>query len=139
MDHMRIDLKFPYSEKWRIGYLVTNKEPRRNVVLFNSETDRSTVSYARYLMSSHLGRFLRSDEVVDHINNDRMDDRIENYQILTPAENTRKSAKGITYRSFVCPVCKTNFELEVRQCHKSSDPTCSRSCGGKKSHWKKGN
>lgn len=131
---MKIDLEYPYSGKWCLGYLVTNKEPRRNVVLFNSHSDRTTVSYARYLMSVHLGRMLEKHEVVDHINNDKMDDRIENYQILTMAENTRKSAKGITYRSFTCPVCSIEFSIEARQSHREN-PTCSRSCGSKKSHW----
>jgi hypothetical protein len=33
--------------------------------------------------------------VVDHINNDRMDNRLENIQILTGAENTRKYWKEV--------------------------------------------
>lgn len=133
---MKIDLEFPFNDKWKKGYLVINKEPRRNVILYNSHTDRTTISYARYLLSVSLGRILDRNEVVDHINNDKLDDRLDNYQILSPAANVRKSAKGKTYREFVCPVCGTHFKLESRQSHKAN-PTCSRSCGGKKSHWKK--
>lgn len=43
--------------------------------------------YYRALMEAHLGRELRSDEVVHHINGDQTDDRIENLQVLTRAEH----------------------------------------------------
>lgn len=133
---MRINLEFPFTEKWKKGYLVTNKEPRRNVILYNSPTERSTVSYARYLMSVSLGRMLERHEVVDHINNDKLDDRIDNYQIISPAENTRKSSKGITYKDFICPVCNKEFKLEARQSHRR-EPACSRACGIKKAAYKR--
>lgn len=133
---MKIELEFPFNVKWKRGYLVTNKEPRRNVILYNSHTDRSTVSYARYLMSVSLGRLLGKAEVVDHINNDKLDDRLDNYQIISPTENVRKSSKGITYKEFVCPVCQVTFTLEARRFSGKTSPTCGKSCGGKKSHWK---
>ena len=131
---MKIELEFPFTEKWKKGYLVINKEPRRNVILYNSHADRTTISYARYLMSVSLGRMLDRNEVVDHINNDKLDDRLDNYQILSPAENNRKSAKGVTYKDFICPVCQCKFTLEARQFSGKVSPACSRSCGGKKAH-----
>lgn len=132
---MKIELKEPFRSKWKYGYLVENKEPRRNVILYNSDKDRTTVSYARYLMSCELGRFLDATEHVDHVNGDRMDDRIENYQILSPKENHNKSLRtGETLHDFVCPVCSKQFQLTSRQSHRLA-PTCSRKCGGVKSHW----
>lgn len=133
---MKIDLEYPYSEKWRSGYLVINKEPRRNVVLFNSSKDRTTVSYARYLMSVSIGRFLSDDEVVDHINNDKLYDRLDNYQIISRAENNRKSKKPARIEIRTCPVCMRDFEFESRNASTRKDPTCSRSCGAKKSRFK---
>lgn len=85
-------------------------------------------------MSVHLGTILSPDVVVDHINNDKMDDRIENLQILSTADNIRKSSKGVTKYLRVCPMCKTTFSIEARQLSGKTDPCCSRSCGGKKSH-----
>lgn len=125
---MKIELQEPYSKDWRLGYLVVNKEPRRTVILFNSDDDRSSVSYARYLMSVNLGRYLTRQEQVDHVDNDKTNDIIENLQILTPAENNRKSSKGLTYYEFVCPICRVGFKLTSQRSHKNS-PTCSRKCG----------
>lgn len=49
------------------------------------------MTYARWLMQEHLGRKLEPWEHVDHKDENRLNDLIENYQILTLAENTRKS------------------------------------------------
>jgi len=131
---MKIDLQIPYKKDWRAGYLVTNPENRRTVILFNNKKNRSSVSYARYLMACHLKRYLTLNEHVDHIDNDKTNDTIPNLQILTQAENSKKAAKGKTYRDFICPVCQKEFQLESRQSHKNQ-PCCSRKCGGIKSHW----
>jgi hypothetical protein len=49
--------------------------------------DGSLITYARGVMAGHIGRLLRSDELVHHINGDRTDDRIENLEIVTRAEH----------------------------------------------------
>jgi len=132
---MKIELQNPYAKDWKRGYIVINPEGRRTVILFNTCQDRSSVSYARYLMATHLKRYLDQHEHVDHIDNDKTNDVIENLQILTQAENSLKSAKGETLFSFMCPVCAKVFTLTARQSHKIN-PTCSKRCGGIKSHWK---
>lgn len=138
----KIELEEPFKSKWKYGYLVTNKEPRRNVILFNKDKDRTTISYARYLMSVHLGRELSKDEHVDHINNDRTDDRLENLQILTLAENSAKEAKrrGRILVEYECPVCKLIFTRRISNsnripCRKRSIICCTKRCSGKLSNW----
>lgn len=73
----------------------TRKDGRKHVIIYDTETQsRRTVSYPRYLMEQHLGRELLPEEQVDHINEDFTDDRIENLQLLSRAENNRKSNLG---------------------------------------------
>jgi hypothetical protein len=132
----KIELEYPYNERWRSGYLVTNKENRKTLILFNSCHDRSSTQYARYLLAVKLGRFLTNEETVDHIDNDKTNNSLDNLQILSRADNVRKECKKPDVR-LVCPVCgkvfyKTATQLRGRK-HKAerNQICCSRECGGK--------
>lgn len=48
----------------------------------------------RHVMSLHLGRQLRANEVVHHLNEDRADNRIENLAIMANGEHTRVHHSG---------------------------------------------
>ena len=137
MKNTKITLDFPYSEDYKAGYVNTNKEPRRILSLVRNDGTKTSTSYARYLMSCKLGRYLNSDEVVDHIDDDKLNDCLSNYQILTTRENNAKG-RSRTHRTLICPVCNEAFTKEARQVdHKIASgktPTCSRTCGGKWSH-----
>lgn len=137
----KIELEYPYTEYWTHAYMSQKKsgreKGRRNVTLVNRDTkERSSTSYARYLMSVHLKRMLNEDEHVDHINEDKTDDRIENYQILTLEQNNLKSAQSCTYLKADCPACgKTFFRrkncLSKSQLDKLTPLSCSKECGYK--------
>ena len=43
----------------------------------------------RFIMEQHLKRKLKRNEVVHHINGDKLDNRIENLQIMTLSEHSR--------------------------------------------------
>ena len=90
---MQITLKPPYSKKWKKGYLVTNDKKRQFVILYNSATDRKTISYPRYLMAVKLGRELKPGEHVDHKDNDVTNNKLSNLQIMTQTENNQKEGK----------------------------------------------
>lgn len=85
--------EYPY-DKYNL-YIVHHKKENRNYAVLtpiykNSELKRTTISYARYLMSVKLKRFLTVEETVDHIDNDRTNDSIENLQILSDKEDKKK-------------------------------------------------
>lgn len=132
MARTKIKLEYPFNQRWKYGYLVTNPEGRRNVILYNSHQDRTTISYARYLMSVHLGRFLEEHEHVDHIDGDKTNDTIENLQILTLAENNRKASPGKWCVDLICPNCGVLFTRPRNRTHlvvKTKRATfCSRTC-----------
>lgn len=75
---MKIDLKYPYSEKWKFGYIVTNSENRKTLILYNNCSDRTSTQYARYLLTIKLKRFLTEEETVDHIDGDKINDSLNN-------------------------------------------------------------
>lgn len=124
--------QYPF-EGYKLYVVLHKKEGRRmaNLVKINTNSkDRTTMSYARYLMSVHLGRFLTDDEHVDHKNDDKLDDRIGNFQILTQAENSAKyhvlHPKSMT--DLICPECNTSFQIESRNFKFKPNACCSRKC-----------
>lgn len=131
----KIELEYPYSNNWNSGYLVTNGEGRKTVILYNSNTDRSSTAYARYLVSVSIGRFLTNNEQVDHIDHDKTNDQLENLQILTLEENRRKEAArhGRIVVEMQCPVCDTSFVRRkgaspLVRCKSNQIAVCSKSC-----------
>lgn len=131
---MRIELEEPFVEDYKAAYVNTNKEPRRVCLLVRNDGTQTSMSYARYLMSCHLGRLLLPEEHVDHIDNDKMNDIISNYQILTKKDNIKKSAKGRKVVTLICPVCKLEFTRFHNRVSHKNNPTCSRKCGSIKGH-----
>lgn len=110
-------------------------------IIFQDGT-RTTVSYARYLMSISLGRILDKEEHVDHIDEDKANDNIDNLQLLSLKDNIVKHMtlkdKFSNDVELVCPVCGITFYRPPRNVnHKISKGkviTCSRKCGGVISH-----
>ena len=82
---MIIEVSEYYKNKGYIrAYLATNKEPRRVCMLRNVDGTTKSMSYAKYLYTSHYNCDVAEGDQVDHINRDKMDDRIENLQKLYP-------------------------------------------------------
>jgi HNH endonuclease len=142
-----INLEEPFSYLWKRGYLQTHPSGRKYVCLFNSNSCRTLISYARYLMSVKLGCLIHKDLTVDHINNDKTDDRVENLQLLSLSENINKEAKRYIdevqiRHNLKCQVCDRNFVITDRlykMKRKQTDKTfCSNSCSTKFHKTKKG-
>ena len=137
MSKTKIQLEYPYNRDWKYGYVVINPEGRKTLILWNSSKHRSSTQYARYLLAVHLGRYLTKDETVDHIDNDKQNDEISNLQILSHADNNRKSNCKPLYE-LDCPICSIHYTLphsSVRGVTKAKAENntrcCSKSCGAK--------
>lgn len=113
-----------------------HSENGRNYVIIHKDGRIKSTAYARHLMEQNLGRELTEEETVDHIDNDKTNDVISNLQILTVADNIRKSAKKTEMYDFICPLCFTLATKKLRQVkhnwNKGKDgPFCGRTCGSR--------
>jgi hypothetical protein len=122
---MAIKPEFPYDSFKAGCFQVDPRDGRTYIRLYNNPDDRFTTSYARYLMSVHLKRLLNDDEVVDHINGDRTDDRLENLQILDEQQNIAKD-QCQTVLEHTCERCNKVFYKNVKG--KREYRFCSKRC-----------
>lgn len=134
---MKQEISDYYKEKgFTDVYVATNKEPRRVATLKHQDGTLHSMSYAKYLYTSHYKCEIDKENHIDHINGDKMDDRVENLQVISSTYNRQKDHKHKEMLLVVCPVCKKEFLLPKSNISTHPNPCCSRKCGGIKSHWK---
>lgn len=61
------------------GYIVCGK----------TKDNRKQIKLHRVIMEEHIGRILLPTEIVHHINEDKLDNRLENLQIVTRSEHNK--------------------------------------------------
>lgn len=130
---MVLNLESPFKEIWRKAYLRVGKDGRKRVDLVNWPDSRTTISYARYLLSVKECRFLEDWEEADHKDGDRTNDELSNLQILTKDEHkakTKVELSGLTILSYLCANCGNEFERRQGQV-RGENPFCSRACNAK--------
>jgi len=133
---LRIELEEPFKSKWLRGYKrISIKDGRARIDLINSSKERTTISYARYLLSIKIGRELLESEEADHINGDRTNDDINNLQVLNKEvhlEKTLLERENRLYYRLRCPQCRKEFQTPANQVRNGKKlKFCSRSCNGK--------
>lgn len=132
---MKIEISNYYKAKgYNTAYLNTNKEPRRVITLRKPSGEMTSLSYAKYLYTSHYRVDIAEGDQVDHINGDKMDDRIENLQVISGTYNRQKDHKRKKMVLRTCPVCNEKFLFPEANLPSHPNPCCSRRCGGIKSH-----
>jgi hypothetical protein len=73
-------LKCSGASQFKGGWILNTGYRARNI-------KGKTVLEHRYLMEQHLGRKLRQDEYVDHINGIKSDNKLSNLRLCTKQEN----------------------------------------------------
>ena len=93
-----------------------------------------TISYPKYLMEVHLGRYLEENETIDHIDGNLLNNNINNLLILdrkVHCENDATRNKDITVN---CEYCGKEFTIEGDKLsyrnRRFSGYFCSKSCSG---------
>ena len=114
------------------------RDGRMHVIVKYDDGTRRTVSYPRWIMERHLGRRLEDNEEVDHIDQNRFNNSIDNLEIVTREENGRRYMAQFPKEigEYVCPQCGEKFKkdaAEVRHNKKQgkAGPFCGKPCAAK--------
>lgn len=140
---MEIELEEPFKSIYRKGHVRLRDDGRQILYLYNSPQDRTTTSYARYLMCVKEGRILPGDIEVDHRDGQKSNDDIDNLQSLTFSEHREKTIQYDMKREveidLTCPNCQRNFKrteryLRDKRSQGQAQFHCGRSCSTKVRH-----
>jgi len=94
-------------ENCRINHWFQKKDGRWHTTVIFPDGSKKTTSRARYNYEYFWDIELDSEtQHVDHIDDNKLNDSVENLQILTPKENRDKYNKDIlSPYTFNCPIC----------------------------------
>jgi hypothetical protein len=124
-----------------LGPYIRSKDGRSIIYISFSNKTHIVMTYARYLMCIKENRILKKEEIVDHKDENKFNDNINNLQILTNSENVYKNNVarfniGLTYVIYICPVCNFINILKLKKFNYNSEngtkhPICnSKRCAG---------
>ena len=112
---MVINISEYYKNKgYASAYLAINKEPRRVCTLRKQDGTMTSMSYAKYLYTSYYKCDVDKNDHIDHINGNKLDDRIENLQIISGTYNRKKDHRHKEMIICKCPVCGKEFLFDKR-------------------------
>lgn len=115
-----------------------SKDGRLRCVVVFPDGKRKTISYPKYLVEVHLGRYLDANETIDHIDGNFLNNNIENLRVIDRTQHAIEDAvrnKNVTVK---CKYCGKEFTIEGSKLHcrnrkdrHQSGYFCSRQCSGK--------
>jgi hypothetical protein len=106
-----------------------------------ADGSRKTVLQHREVMEEHIGRQLKSWEVVHHKDEDKRNNSLENREITTRYDHASHHRPGVEYVELECALCEQQFTKEARNERRriklgKDGPFCGKSCAGKYSRSK---
>lgn len=120
-----------------LGPYLRRKDNRYIVIIVDSENNRHTVSYPKYLMECKLNRKLGSYEIVHHIDGNPLNNNINNLKVLFRGQHSKlhsKTNKDIIVKCFYCKkefIIKGNtLHYRFRKDRQHVGYFCSRRCSG---------
>ena len=117
------------------------KNNRMIITLYNSHLPKNdlrkskTFVYARAVAESYLGEKLPRHISIDHINRNYLDNRPENFALVTMNSHAENDNIRVRIKPINCPLCSEVFEPTVKQAYPKLDelgtpgpfcPTCVR-------------
>jgi len=128
-------------DDYEIYQFVESKQDKRiRIILKHKENvrDYKLISYPKYLMECHLGRYLLENETIDHIDGDYLNNDISNLQVIDRTEHCKLDAIRNEDVLVYCTQCGKPFIIEGSKLHSrnrkdkhQSGYFCSRKCSGK--------
>jgi len=94
------------------------------------------VQYHRAVMENHLGRLLRDDEVVHHLDGNPHHNDIGNLVVLNPSDHAAIHARPSHYVELTCKYCGRKFmrrrnQVITKMKYGQRDFYCDRTCMAK--------
>ena len=120
------------------GPFIGKKDNRLRIGLKLDTGKTKFMSYPKYLMELHLGRYLTKAETVDHIDKNPLNNDLSNLRVLSRKEHCSNDA--IRNKDVVvnCTYCGKEFTIPGSKLHYRNRPDrhqsgyfCSKQCCGK--------
>lgn len=132
-----------YPEFDTVGDPTINKDGRSRIMLRrhpreNEPGKNKLMSYPRALMEVELGYRLSPSEHVDHYDQDKYNNTIENLNVRNRTEHAKADVIRIKVEPVQCPICEAKFVPSIDQrnlgfkgrSQKPAGPFCSKKCSG---------
>ena len=114
-----------------------NKDGRIRCYLKFNDGTHKRMSYPKYLMECHLGRYLTDDETVDHIDQNPQNNDLSNLRVISRSKHCSNDVIRCKPVMLKCALCGKEFEhtgsLHCRNHSKKKCKGfyfCSKHCSG---------
>ena len=120
-------------EEYKVYGPYTRKDGRAHVVLIqhnekNHIVDRKTVSYPKYLVEVHLNKYLDSNETIDHIDGNFLNNDFSNLRVVPRHEHCKSHTSSRLEVIKKCVICGKEFKTTDNRRITCGSPSCKGKC-----------